>query len=86
MSDDAVRARAVLDTVAINAGEAAYLALLMNKNASLRDLDLDALADGILAHRDGLGFHENPHRPDAMTRRRLSWAIGWNERALQVRP
>ena len=81
-----MKARAVLDSVAINDGEAAYLSLLMNKNASIRDLDLDALADGILAHRDGVAWHKNPHGPDALTRRRLSWAIGWNERAIQVRP
>jgi hypothetical protein len=49
---------------------------------SIRDLDLDAFADGILAHRDGHGFHENPEGAVAKVRR-LSWSLGWNERALQ---
>ena len=63
--------------------KAAYSVLLANKQATVRDLDLDAFADGILAHRAGLGFHENPYGSDALTVRRLSWHVGWNERALQ---
>ena len=65
--------------------EAAYTALLANKQATMRDYDLDAFADGILAHRAGLGFHENPHGPHTLTVKRLSWHMGWNERALQQR-
>jgi len=51
---------------------------------SIRDFDLDAFADGIIAHRNGKGFHENPDGM-AATVRRLSWSMGWNERALQHR-
>lgn len=67
------------------ADERAGFERLLREGCTIRDLDLDAFADGIIAHRDGLGFHENPHTPDAMTRKRLSWSMGWNERALQVR-
>jgi hypothetical protein len=52
--------------------------------ASTRDLDLDAFADGVIAHREGKGFHENPDGM-APTVRRLSWSMGWNERALAQR-
>jgi hypothetical protein len=64
--------------------EERFDALLKKPSLSVRDLDLDALADGILAHRAGLQFHENPHG-QAPTATRLSWSIGWNERALQQR-
>lgn len=64
--------------------EPAFDAFLKKENYSIRDLDLDAFADGIVAHRQGKEFHENPdgHAP---TMRRLSWSIGWNERALKTR-
>jgi hypothetical protein len=45
-------------------------------------LDIDAFADGILAHRAGVELHENPHSGDNV---RLSWSIGWNERAGRVK-
>ena len=57
---------------------------LLDGGGSIRDLDLDAFADGIVAHRDGKAFHENPDGVK-MTTRRFSWAMGWNERALQQR-
>lgn len=52
---------------------------------TVRDLDIDAFADGVLAHRSGAGFHENPHgRPGIdFNMPRLSWSLGWNERALR---
>jgi hypothetical protein len=50
---------------------------------TLRDLDIDALADGVIAHRDGKQFHENPYGgAEIASAKRLSWAYGWNERAL----
>lgn len=63
----------------------AYLWVLHADPLSMRDLDLDAFADGVVAHRAGLGFHENPHGADALTVARLSWSMGWNERALAKR-
>jgi hypothetical protein len=61
--------------------EAAYVKAL--RTNSLRDFDIDAFADGILAHRNGRGFHENPHGgAEVPSLARLSWAYGWNERAL----
>lgn len=69
--------------------EIGYRDYLIKKKgeATVRDLNIDAFADGVLAHRVGLEFHENPHG-DAPTLSRLSWALGWNERALKpaVRP
>lgn len=62
---------------------AAYERALRGKN--FRDLDIDAFADGVLAHRAGAAFHENPHGTNALTVARLSWSMGWNERALAVR-
>lgn len=60
-----------------------YRKLLENYGAtSLRDLDLDAFADGVVAHRAGLAFHMNPYGVER-TGRRLSWSYGWNERALR---
>lgn len=50
---------------------------------SIGDLSIDAFADGVVAHREGKGFHENPHGI-APTLSRLSWSLGWNERALRV--
>ena len=50
---------------------------------TIRDLDIDAFADGVAAHRDGLAFCDNPHGADALTLPRLSWTMGWNERALR---
>jgi hypothetical protein len=64
---------------------AAYDRLVTTDNLSVRDLDIDAFADGIVAHRSGAGFHENPHGTDALTVSRLSWSFGWNERALRAR-
>ena len=62
--------------------EAAYVRAL--KANTLRSLDLDAFADGIIAHRDGKQFHENPHGgADVPSLNRYSWAYGWNERALK---
>ena len=49
-------------------------------------LDIDAFADGILAHRAGVELHENPqYSADVSSLRRLSWSIGWNERAERVK-
>jgi len=62
--------------------EKAYVALLHNPAPTIRDYDIDAFADGIIAHRAGAGFHENPHGANALTVARLSWSMGWNERAL----
>lgn len=62
--------------------EERYDAFLANKEATIRDMDVDAFADGIVAHRNGLGFHENPHGTDALTIQRLSWSLGWNERGI----
>jgi hypothetical protein len=54
------------------------------REVSIRDINLDAFADGVIAHRFGHGFHENPHGgADTPTVERLSWTMGWNERALQ---
>lgn len=62
--------------------EERFVAFLNNKQSTIRDLDLDAFADGVIAHRNGVAFHENPHGTDAGTIQRLSWTLGWNERAL----
>lgn len=62
--------------------QAAFERLLHKEPMSVRDLDLDAFADGVIAHRDDKPFHANPDGT-AKTVRRLSWSIGWNERALQ---
>lgn len=50
---------------------------------SLDHLDMDAYADGVIAHRQGVPFHGNPHLPNWRSLRRLSWGLGWNQRALQ---
>ena len=63
-----------------------YVRAIRKDNLSLRDLDIDAFAEGVLAHRGGSQFHENPHGTDALTLRRLSWSMGWNERALVSHP
>lgn len=63
--------------------EEEYTRVLRKGTLTTRDLDLDAFADGVLAHRGGAEFHENPHGTDALTLRRLSWSMGWNERALK---
>lgn len=64
--------------------EEAYLRALNARGASIRSLDIDVFADGVMAHRMGREFHENPHGGiDARTIKRLSWSMGWNERALQ---
>lgn len=57
--------------------------LAQDGHVFLPALDIDAFADGVVAHRDGVQFHENPHGTDAQTVRRLSWHLGWNERALR---
>lgn len=59
-----------------------YERLVLSKNVTMHDLDLDAFADGVLAHRAGKAFHENPDG-SAPTARRLSWSLGWNARALR---
>jgi hypothetical protein len=63
---------------------AALRVLLDNPDRTIRDLDLDALADGIVAHRNGLAFHESPYS-SASSVAGFSWRIGWNERALKSR-
>jgi hypothetical protein len=64
--------------------DAFHQALNKKDEMTVRDLDLDAFADGVIAHRGRQGFHENPHGPAGTpTIERLSWAMGWNERALQ---
>lgn len=73
------------ETSGADEAEAAYLRVLRAESLSIRDLDLDAFADGVAAHRAGNGFHENPHGTAALTPARLSWSMGWNERALWVR-
>ena len=87
MSDTTpARVRGVDDTVqATPAEEAEFVRVLHSPGPSLsvRDLDLDAFAQGILAHRAGLAFHENPHGFDTPTVQRLSWHLGWNERGLR---
>jgi hypothetical protein len=60
---------------------AAFARLLDRKDLTIRDLDIDALADGVMAHRAGKGFHENPLGNDRSILR-YSWSFGWNERAL----
>ena len=57
------------------------------KTLTIRDFDLDAFAEGVLAHRNNKGFHENPFRAEGhdLELKRLSWSMGWNERALQIR-
>ncbi len=70
-------------SVLITAEEEGYRRALSKDCVSIRDFDIDAFADGVVAHRNGVQFHENPHGADALTLRRLSWTIGWNERALQ---
>lgn len=60
-----------------------YPRALRKEVLSIRDLDIDAFADGVVGHRSGVQFHENPHGTDALTLRRLSWTMGWNERALR---
>ena len=64
--------------------EERYTAYFAKENPTMRDLDIDAFADGVVSHRTGLGFHENPHR-DRNTIQRWSWSMGWNERALATR-
>jgi hypothetical protein len=66
-----------------DAEEQAFAALLRKPTFNIRDMDIDAFADGVLAHRNGAGFHENPDGM-APTVRRLSWSFGWNERALRA--
>lgn len=51
--------------------------------AGLAYLDIDALADGIMAQKSGKEFHENPYGAQTPTVQRLSWHMGWNERALR---
>jgi hypothetical protein len=64
---------------------AAFRRIISANPQSNRDVDLDAYADGIVAHREGRGFHENPAGPNAATPLRLSWHLGWNDRALRQR-
>lgn len=62
--------------------EAAFVKAL--RTNSIRDFDLDAFAEGVLAHREGKGFHENPYGgADVRSLARWSWHYGWNERALR---
>lgn len=62
--------------------EERFVKFLEAKESSYRDLDIDAFADGVIAHRNGLGFHENPYGTDTGTIQRLSWTLGWNERGV----
>jgi hypothetical protein len=62
-----------------------FAQLLKKEHTTLQDYNIDAFADGVVAHRSGLGFHENPHGTNSPTIQRLSWHMGWNERALQQR-
>jgi len=48
-------------------------------------LDIDAFADGIIAHRANVGFRENPHGTDTLSVKRSSWSLGWSKRALSQR-
>jgi hypothetical protein len=57
--------------------------VLLSRGESIADLSIDAFADGVIAHREGKEFHENPGGI-APTLSRLSWSLGWNERALRV--
>jgi hypothetical protein len=72
------------DAPATAEDEDAFKRLLNKPQSSIRDLDIDAFADGVLAHRNGAGFHENPDG-QVPTVRRFSWSMGWNERALAQR-
>lgn len=63
--------------------ECAYARLLEGTNTSIRDLDLVAFARGIMAYKSGAMFHENPYGTNTPSVARLSWSMGWNERALQ---
>jgi hypothetical protein len=62
---------------------ARYDRVIRGVDVGIRDLDLDAFADGVLAHRAGWPFHDNPHRDLLLAG--LSWRMGWNERALATR-
>lgn len=70
----------VVETIA--AEEQEYVRVLNEGGPTLRNCDIDAFADGVLAHRMGEAFHQNPDGI-ACSVRRLSWAMGWNERALR---
>ena len=64
--------------------EPGYLDILhCGDQTVIRLVDVDAFADGVIAHREGKAFHENPHGWHAMTVKRLSWSMGWNERGLR---
>lgn len=63
----------------------AYDRLFRHGALSIRDLDIDAFADGVVAHRGGTRFHENPYGTNTPIMQRLSWHLGWNERALRQR-
>jgi hypothetical protein len=65
--------------------EPGYLQMLCCGDQTIvRLMDVDAFAAGVIAHREGLGFHENPHGATSeQTVARLSWHMGWNERALR---
>jgi hypothetical protein len=55
--------------------------LLAKPTLTIRDIDLDAFVDGVMAHRIGLPFHACPHPAQSVAG--LSWRLGWNERALR---
>jgi hypothetical protein len=55
--------------------------VLAKPNLTVRDIDLDAFADGVMAHRIRLPFHACPHPSNSVAG--LSWRLGWNERALR---
>lgn len=64
---------------------AGYTRAMTAPSMTVRALNIDCFADGVVAHRVGKEFHENPHREHFESLWRLSWAMGWNERALQAR-
>lgn len=65
------------------ADELGYDRAMDAKPLGFEHLDVDAFADGIIAHRQGIQFHENPRRETYRSLWRLSWDYGWNQRALR---
>jgi hypothetical protein len=57
--------------------EREYVRTLHKTPMTIRDMNIDAFADGVLAHREGKAFHENPYGgADVSTVQRLSWHTG----------